>query len=139
MKRLLALDVGTKRIGLALTDELRLTAQPFMVIERKNDTQVIQKISQVIEEQKVEKIIVGLPYDSKGKMGKMAKEIMNFMEKLKTLIKLPIIAWEEAFTTNEAQDVLIKADLSRKRRKGVIDKVAAALILDCFLRAKDER
>jgi putative Holliday junction resolvase len=139
MKRLLALDVGTKRIGLALTDELRLTAQPFMVIERKNDTQVIQKISQVIEEQKVEKIIVGLPYDSKGKMGKMAKEIMNFMEKLKTLIKLPIIAWEEAFTTNEAQDVLIKADLSRKRRKGVIDKVAAALILDSFLRAKDER
>jgi putative Holliday junction resolvase len=139
VKRVLALDIGTKKIGLAITDELGLIAQPFTVIRRKNDNQALQEIKEIIGEQKVKEIIVGIPYNSQGKMGTMAKEVMAFVERIKTITALPIILWDESFTTADAEKVLIKADLSRRRRKKVVDKLAAALILDSFLKAMHER
>ena len=138
-KRILALDVGTQRIGLAITDELGLIAHPLTVIKRKNDIQALQEIKKIIKEQKVKKIVVGMPYNFQGKIGTMGKKVVAFIEKLETIINVPLIFWDESFTTTEAETVLIKADLSRRRRKKVVDKLAATLILESFLRAMHEK
>lgn len=138
-KRILALDVGTQRIGLAITDELGLIAHPLTVIKRKNDIQVLQEIKKIIKEQKVKKIVVGMPYNFQGEIGTMGKKVVAFIEKLKTITDVPLIFWDESFTTTEAETVLIKADLSRRRRKKVVDKLAATLILESFLRAMHEK
>ncbi|HEB74715.1 MAG TPA: Holliday junction resolvase RuvX [Candidatus Desulfofervidus auxilii] len=139
MKRILALDIGTERIGLAITDELGLIAQPLTVIKRKNDAQALQEIKKIIKQQKVKKIVVGMPYDAQGKIGTMGKKVMAFAEKLKAIIDVPLIFWDESFTTTEAETVLLKADLSRRHRKKVVDKLAAALILESFLKAIHEK
>jgi len=139
IKRILALDIGTQRIGLAITDELGLIAHPLTVIKRKNDTQALQEIKKIIKEQKVKKIVVGMPYNFQGEIGTMGKKVMAFIEKLKTITDVPLIFWDESFTTTEAETVLIKADLSRRRRKKVVDKLAATLILESFLRAMHEK
>ena len=138
-KRILALDVGTQRIGLAITDELGLIAHPLTVIKRKNDIQALQEIKKIIKEQKVKKIVVGMPYNFQGEIGTMGKKVVAFIEKLKTITDVPLIFWDESFTTTEAETVLIKADLSRRRRKEVVDKLAATLILESFLRAMHEK
>ncbi len=138
-KRILALDVGTQRIGLAITDELGLIAHPLTVIKRKNDIQALQEIKKIIKEQKVKKIVVGMPYNFQGEIGTMGKKVVAFIEKLKTITDVPLIFWDESFTTTEAETVLIKADLSRRRRKKVVDKLAATLILESFLRAMHEK
>ncbi|WP_281178366.1 Holliday junction resolvase RuvX [Candidatus Desulfofervidus auxilii] len=136
---MLALDIGTERIGLAITDELGLIAQPLTVIKRKNDAQALQEIKKIIKQQKVKKIVVGMPYDAQGKIGTMGKKVMAFAEKLKAIIDVPLIFWDESFTTTEAETVLLKADLSRRHRKKVVDKLAAALILESFLKAIHEK
>ena len=138
-KRILALDVGTQRIGLAITDELGLIAHPLTVIKRKNDIQALQEIKKIIKEQKVKKIVVGMPYNFQGEIGTMGKKVVAFIEKLKTITDVPLIFWDESFTTTEAETVLIKADLSRRRRKKVVDKLAATLILESFLRTMHEK
>lgn len=136
--RILALDVGTKRIGVAMSDELGWTAQPLTVIERKNDKQALQLIKEIVVKNKVGKIVVGLPITLRGEIGKSAHMVLAFVEKLKEHLSIPITTWDESFSTAQAEDVLIQADLSRLKRKKVIDKIAAALILDSFLKARSE-
>ena len=133
--RILALDVGRKRIGVAVSDEWQWTAQPLTVIKRKDDEGVFKTIANLVEEQEVIKVVVGLPVTLRGEIGHAAKEVLGFVEKLKKRLSMPIITWDEALTTAEAEEILLEADLSRKRRKQVIDKLAAALILESYLRA----
>ena len=135
----MALDIGTKRIGIALGDEMQLIAQPFIVIERKKDNYVLNTIKKIVSDYQVNEIVVGIPFYSHYKIGKMAEMILDFVEKLKMFINVPIILWDESLTTIEAEKFLIESDISRKRRKKVIDKLAAALILDSFLKARDEK
>ena len=99
----------------------------------------MQEIKKIIKQQKVKKIVVGMPYDAQGKIGTMGKKVMAFAEKLKAIIDVPLIFWDESFTTTEAETVLLKADLSRRHRKKVVDKLAAALILESFLKAIHEK
>ena len=80
-----------------------------------------------------------MPYNFQGEIGTMGKKVVAFIEKLETIINVPLIFWDESFTTTEAETVLIKADLSRRRRKKVVDKLAATLILESFLRAMHEK
>ncbi|MDL1970957.1 MAG: Holliday junction resolvase RuvX [Candidatus Desulfofervidaceae bacterium] len=136
--RILSLDVGTKRIGVAISDELGWTAQPLTVIKRKNDEHALRRIKEIVEENKVSKIVVGLPLTLRGEIGKSAQMVLTFVEKLKEQLSIDITTWDESFSTSQAEDVLIQADVSRLKRKKVIDKVAAALILDSFLKAQSE-
>lgn len=127
--RIMGLDVGEKRIGVAVSDSLGYIAQGISVIKRENT----EELKKIVSDYDIEKIVVGLPKNMDGSIGEQAKKALAFIEDLKREIDLPVLAWDERLTTKEAEGVLLKADLSRAKRKKVIDKLAAALILQGYL------
>jgi putative holliday junction resolvase len=132
--RWLGLDLGERRIGLALSDPLELTAQAFSVWERKGPLQQdLTYLKKVIQEYEVGAVVIGLPKNMNGSEGLMAEKSRNFGAALEKLCDISIEYWDERLSTTSAQRLLIEADLSRKQRKGKIDKVAAAIILQNFL------
>ncbi len=131
--RILGLDVGSKTIGVAVSDELSLIAQGVTTLKRKGLRLDIKDLLRIIEEFKVEKVVVGLPKNMNGSLGPSAKMVLSLVEELKKFVDLPIITWDERLSTVAAQKALLEADVSRKKRKQVIDKVAALLILQGYL------
>jgi putative Holliday junction resolvase len=132
--RWLGLDLGERRIGLALSDPLELTAQSLAVWQRKGSLQQDLKYMQkVIQEYEVRGLVLGLPKNMNGTEGPMAVKVRDFGAALEKLCDLSIEYWDERLSTVSAQRVLIEADLSRKQRKGKIDQVAATIILQNFL------
>jgi putative holliday junction resolvase len=133
--RILGLDVGTKTIGVAISDELGWTAQGLETLKRvpNNMKQDLSNIEKFITEYNVEKIVVGLPKNMNGTIGSSGEMCQHFAEELREYFELPVILWDERLTTVAAEKMLISADISRKKRKQVIDKMAAVLILKGFL------
>ncbi|TDX46780.1 Holliday junction resolvase RuvX [Orenia marismortui] len=131
--KIMGLDVGDKRTGVAVSDALGWTAQGKEVIQTKSLGEDIAYIESLIEKHDVEKIVVGLPKNMDGSLGPRAKKVLNFVEELKNKIDLPVITWDERLSTVSAERTLINADLSRKKRKKVIDKMAAVIILQNYL------
>lgn len=134
--RVLGLDVGDKTIGVALSDEFGWTAQGLEVIRRTKIDEDLTRLMVIIKENNVEQIVVGLPKNMNGTIGPRAELIKEFAEILKQKSSLPIIFWDERLTTVAAERTLIEADVSRKKRKQVIDKMAAMLILQGYLDMK---
>ena len=137
--RVLGLDIGTKNIGVALSDELGILAQGKEVILRKSDKYAIARIKEIVEEFGVGKIVAGLPMNMDGSKGARAEDSERFSGKIEKEISVPVILWDERLSTKEAEDVMIRADISRKKRKKVIDKVAAQLILQGYLDSEFKR
>jgi putative Holliday junction resolvase len=133
LMRIMGLDVGSKTIGVAISDELGITAQGFKTIKRKAMEDDLRELDTIISQFQIEKIVVGLPKNMDGSLGKQAEFVLGWIEDLKNKIQLPIETWDERLSTVEASKTLLKADLSRKKRKGVIDKLAAVLILQGYL------
>ncbi|MDO8525536.1 MAG: Holliday junction resolvase RuvX [Candidatus Omnitrophota bacterium] len=131
--RIMALDVGTKRIGVAMSDELFLTAQGADTIHRVAADADLAKIKKVAEENGVGEIVVGLPINMNGTYGPKAKEVMEFMDRLTKLTAIPVKTWDERLTTVQAERVMLEADLSRAKRRGAIDRIAAQIILQSYL------
>jgi putative pre-16S rRNA nuclease len=132
--RWLGLDLGERRIGLALSDPLELTAQALSVWQRKGSLQQdLKYLYKVIQDYEVGGLVLGLPKNMNGSEGPMANKIRDFGAALEELCSISIEYWDERLSTASAQRVLIEADLSRKKRKGKIDQVAAAIILQNFL------
>ncbi|MEK6681272.1 MAG: Holliday junction resolvase RuvX [Nitrospirota bacterium] len=131
--RILGLDVGDKRIGIAVSDELCMCAHGVRTIERKGIKEDIRQIKEICEEYGVEEIIAGLPVNMDGTKGIMAGKVEDFISLLKKDILIPINTWDERLSTVQAERNLIEADMSRKKRKLVIDKIAAAIILQGYL------
>jgi putative Holliday junction resolvase len=131
--RILGLDVGSKTIGVAVSDELNLIAQGVTTLKRKGKRLDIKELLRMIEDLKVEKVVVGLPKNMNGSLGPSAKMVLSLAEELKKFVDLPIITWDERLSTVAAQKALLEADVSRKKRKQVVDKVAALLILQGYL------
>ena len=131
--RILALDVGTRKIGIAISDALSITAQPLETLIRKSKKADFQPIKEIVCDMGVSKIIVGLPLNMNGTPGFRAKEIYSFVEKLKEEIKIPVQLWDERLSTLEANRILLQADMSRRKRKKLDDKIAAQLILQSYL------
>lgn len=131
--RILGLDIGSKTIGMAISDELGLTAQGLKTISRTSKSNDLREILLMIEQLKVEKIVVGLPINMDGTLGRQAETVLKWVEEAKESLKLPVVTWDERLSTVEASRTLLEADLSRKKRKGVIDKLAAVLILQGYL------
>ena len=129
----MGLDVGSKTIGVAISDELGITAQGFKTIKRKAMEDDFRELYAIISQFQIEKIVVGLPKNMDGSLGKQAEFVLGWIEDLKNKIQLPVETWDERLSTVEATKTLLKADLSRKKRKGVIDKLAAVLILQGYL------
>lgn len=131
--RIMGLDVGEKTIGVAISDELGLTAQGLEVIRRTSHKQDITRLNTLIVKHNVDKIVIGMPRRTDGSYGPEADKITKFASELKEVLGLTIEYQDERFSTVAAERVLLEADLSRKRRKEVVDKVAAAVILQSYL------
>ncbi len=131
--RILALDVGEKRIGLAVSDPLGITAQGLGVLSRKDREADLAELLKVAREYHLKEIVVGLPRHMDGRPGKQAPEIMDLARSLGEALGVPVIPWEERLTSVEAERVLLKADVSRRRRRQVVDMLAAVLILQSYL------
>jgi putative Holliday junction resolvase len=138
--RILCLDIGTKRIGLAATDPLGWTAQGLGVLARRGDAKDFAAIAELCRERDAELLLVGLPLDAEGGVGPQASRIQAFVERLRPFLakaglEVAIELWDERYSTAEAEARLIEADVSRKRRREVIDKMAAVAILEDYLEA----
>ena len=131
--RILALDVGEKRIGLAVSDPLGITAQGLEVLTRQDREADLAHILKVARLYRVQEIVVGLPRHMDGRPGKQAPEILGLAQCLSEKLGVKVTPWEERLTSVEAERVLLKADVSRRRRRQVIDKLAAVLILQSYL------
>ncbi len=131
--RILALDVGSKRIGLAVSDPLGITAQGLEVLICKNPQADLERLVEVARQWGVQRIVVGLPRHMDGRLGSSAPQILELVEVLQKTLGVEVVTWEERLTTVEAEKVLIQADVSRKRRRQVVDQLAAVLILQNYL------
>jgi putative Holliday junction resolvase len=132
-ERILALDLGTRRIGLAISDELGWTAHGLPTVERVSSKKDFARLREVVEKYQVRKLIVGLPRNMNGSLGPQANFVLDFIEQLKNKLKLDVIPWDERLTTQAAERVLIEADMSRAKRRKKVDLVAAVLILQGYL------
>jgi len=134
--RLLGLDIGTHRIGVAVSDALGITAQRLTVIERHDLATDVSAIVAVMNQHAVKGIVVGLPLTMQGRVGEQAKLVMAFVEQLRTHLDCPVHMVDERLTTVQGERALVTMDTSRRKRKRLIDQVAAQLILQTYLDAK---
>ncbi|WP_298704988.1 Holliday junction resolvase RuvX [uncultured Veillonella sp.] len=131
--RIMSLDVGSRTIGVACSDALYLTAQGIETIRRTSLERDFNRIKELITEYEVEEIVVGLPKNMNGTKGDRALKTEEFVGKMQEVITTPVTFWDERLSTVMAERSLIAADVSRKKRKGVIDKMAAVVILQGYL------
>ena len=126
--RLLGLDVGEKRIGVAVTDPIGLFAQPISTIMR--GVHDIEEIEALVKEYDITEVVVGLPVNMNGSLGPGAEKVQEFAQKLKEVLTVPIVFEDERLSTSMAERMMIDADVSRRKRKNSVDKIAAAIILE---------
>lgn len=136
--RILALDPGTKRIGVALSDELGWTAQPLETYERRSVAADVAHIQRLVSQHQVNRIVMGFPVRLDGTLGPAALQVQAFIRQLEQTVTVPIVTWDERMTTKAAEEVLIQANMSRKKRKGTVDRVAAAILLQSYLASVSE-
>ena len=133
MKRFLGIDYGSKRIGIAVSDPLRIIARGLQVIA--NSPKTIDEIKRLVSEYDIEKIVVGMPFNLKGERGQKAEEVQSFIEKVKAEINIEVVEWDERFTSQDAHQTLRDMGAKKKQRqsKEKIDEIASALILQGYL------
>jgi putative Holliday junction resolvase len=131
--RLLGLDVGDKRVGIALSDETATLATGLDTLERVGPRKDLKAIAALVRAHDVSDVVVGLPRNLDGSLGPQALKVLQFMDDLRPVVKVPVVSWDERFTSAMATQALIEGGVSRRGRKGVVDKVAATLILQSYL------
>ncbi len=132
--RILGLDVGKRRIGVAISDELGITAQAVSTIERDDiERDDLEAIRALVEEYQVAEIVIGLPRHMTGRLSKEGQEIVAFGKKLEKFLSIPVVFWDERLSTVAAEKTLLAGDVSRSRRRRVIDQLAASWILGGYL------
>lgn len=136
--RVLAIDHGTKRIGIAVSDELKTIAQPLEFILAEPFDAFLVRLQQIIAEKGVELILIGMPRNMDGTYGPAAEKAKAFVNALKEKITVPIRTWDERLTTAQANRFLIAADVKRRDRKEKVDKTAAAILLQSYLDSRIE-
>ncbi len=136
--RIMGLDFGEKTIGVALSDSLKITAQGLKVIRRQTLEQDLKELDKIVEDYSVKEVVVGLPRMMNGTIGPMGEKALEFASILRERWEFPVKTWDERLSTMQAEKVLLEADLTRKKRKGLIDKTAAVLILQSYLGARKE-
>lgn len=136
MERIMGLDVGDKTIGVAISDLLGLTAQGKTTIIRKSKKEDYGKLKELIDEYEINKVVVGLPKNMNGSIGPQCEKTMKFAEKLKNKFDIEMVYQDERLSTKAAERILISGDVRRDKRKTLIDKVAATVILQTYLDSK---
>lgn len=137
--RIGGLDVGDRTIGVAVSDELGLTAQGLEVIRRRSPEEDLARLGEIARQYDVARWVVGMPRNMNGSYGPRSELTREFMQRLAEHSGLPVEAWDERLSTVAAERVLLEADVSRARRRKVIDKMAAAVILQGYLDSRTSR
>jgi putative Holliday junction resolvase len=143
MKTILALDVGSKRIGVAGTDALGITVQPLEVVERQSRGADLARICALVRERVVGTLVIGLPLRGEGEVGIQAQKVRVFIAQLQTALQRDglhpeIVEWDESMTTHEAEEKLREAGVRRVRRGKMIDAMAAMMILESYLHSQNQ-
>ncbi|MCC3375615.1 Holliday junction resolvase RuvX [Cohnella sp. REN36] len=133
MPRIMGLDYGDRRTGVAVSDLFGWTAQGVEVIEHKTEEACLRRVEALVRENEVEEVVVGLPKNMNGTVGPRGEICMAFAEALRQKLSMPVHLWDERLTTVAAERTLLEADVSRSKRKQVIDKMAAAILLQSYL------
>jgi len=134
--RVMGLDYGDRRIGVAVSDALRWTAQGLTVVERRRDGGELDQIAEIAQQNEVSEVVVGLPKNMNGTIGTRGEICIAFAEQIKQKLNLPVHLWDERLTTVAAERTLAEAEVGLKKRKQVVDKMAATLILQNYLDSK---
>jgi putative holliday junction resolvase len=131
--RILALDHGTRRIGVAVSDELQIIAQPLEFIAAEPLEGFLARLRDILREKEVELILVGLPRHLDGSLGTAALKVQEFVAELEAAVNVPIRTWDERLTSAQANRVLIQGKVRRDKRKAKVDQMAAAILLQSYL------
>lgn len=131
--RILALDHGTKRIGVAVSDELKMIATPLEFVTAEPFTESLVRLKVILREKEVELILVGMPRNMDGSYGPSAEKAREFVAKLREAVPVPIRTWDERLTSAQANRVLLQANVRRDQRKQKVDAMAAAILLQSYL------
>lgn len=134
--RILSIDYGEKRVGLAITDPLAITARGFQTLINKDRAGLLKALIEIINSNEVKKIVIGIPYSLDDSMGPMAMRVRKFGEELSTKTDIEIEEWPEEFSTEDAKTELRKLNVDFRKDKGKVDMMAAALILRSYLNAQ---
>jgi putative Holliday junction resolvase len=137
--RILGLDYGEKRIGLALSDEMGITARGIPTLTRRSLDKDLESLEKIIRRFVVEKIVIGYPLRLDGSEGIQCEKVSRFAGILEKRFALPVIKWDETLTTSRAEEILTEVKVSRKKRKAVVDKLAAMIILQDYLNRRKTR
>jgi putative Holliday junction resolvase len=135
--RTMALDVGEKTVGVAVSDELGISASPRETL-RRNGTELAQLVEEVRRDE-IGEVVVGLPISLNGTLGPSAERALHFAALLRERLTIPVVTWDERLTTAEAEKMLISAGARRSKRRQVVDQIAATLILQSYLTSKSLR
>lgn len=131
--RIMALDPGEKRLGVAMSDEMGLIAQPLETHSCSSPEEVVAHVRDLVVEHGVREVVVGLPIRLSGEPGRAAERVRGFIERLEQHLDVPVVAWDERLTSKAAERMLIQANVRRSKRKGAVDRVAAAMLLQSYL------
>lgn len=131
--RILALDYGTRRIGVAVSDETKTIAQPLEYIPAEPFADFLARLKKILAEKEIDLILIGLPRNMDGSYGPAAQKVQAFSEELKKEISVPIKMWDERLTSSMANRILIQGNVRRDKRKEKVDKMAAAILLQSYL------
>jgi len=137
--RILGIDYGEKRIGLALSDEMEMTARGLSVIERWAMEKDLGAIAASVFEHGVGAIVVGYPLRFDGTAGIQCDKVDRFIAALRDVVSVPVIAWDETLSTKEAEGLMREVGVKRKKKRGMVDRIAAAVILQDYLNRKSRR
>lgn len=137
--RVMGIDYGDRNIGVAVSDAFRWTAQGLTTVEKRRDGGELDRIAELAKEHEVSEIVVGLPKNMNGSVGPRGEICIEFAEQIRQKLEIPVHLWDERLTTVAAERTLLEADVSRKKRKQVIDKMAATLILQNYLDSNTKR
>lgn len=133
-----ALDVGDATIGVAISDDLCIAAHPVKTLIRTKSVKAdLRELEALLLSLDVECVVVGIPYLNDGNIGDQTKKTLEFYERLKRRMRIPVEQWDERYTTKDAEDMLLSQDISRKKRSKVIDTAAAVMILDSYIQNKN--
>lgn len=137
--RILGIDYGSRRIGVAICDELGITAYGIATIVRRNRKQVMEALEELLKQYSVEKIVIGYPVRLDGTAGIQCEKVDTFSKVLEIEFTLPVIKWDETLTTKEAEGILLEAKVRRRKKKKLVDQLAATLILRGYLASLERK
>jgi len=134
--RVLALDVGERRIGVAVSDPTQTLARSLLVLERRDDEKVLASVAALVQEQGVERVVVGYPLSLRGEVGPQALRVGHFAEAMAQALEVPVELWDESYSTVDAERILRERRVYGPQRRQRVDAIAAAVILQDYLDAQ---